>query len=294
MKSPKTITILLLATALLAAVASAGGILIDKGNGPYNYTTIRGEQITISGSGLYHHMSADVAIQGVAQDFVTLFTGVPLLLILLWLTVKKKDLWLLILQTGLTGYFMVTYFFYMAMGMYNQFFLLYVVLVTCSFFAFYLQMQRLMKSDYAGWYGDKRPAFAGWFLMANAVMVGLMWLGVIVPPLLDGSLYPAGLDHYTTMIVQGFDLAVLLPASFVTGLLFVRRQPAGFLWAPVYLVFLTLMMTALTAKIVGMGLTGVDTRPAIYFIPLTAVLSAAGAWISLKSIKAKAGESARP
>jgi hypothetical protein len=189
---------------------------------------------------------------------------------------------------------MVTYFFYLAMGMYNQFFMLYVMLVTCSFFAFYLQMQQLMKSDYAGWYGDKRPAFAGWFLIANAVMVSLMWLGVIVPPLLDGSIYPAGLDHYTTMIVQGFDLAILLPASFVAGLLFVRSRPAGFLWTPVYLVFLTFMMAALTAKIIGMGMTGVDTRPAIYFIPLTAMLSATGAYISLRSIKIQAGELTRP
>lgn len=294
MKSSKIISLLLLATALLAVVASAGGIFIEKGDGPYSYTTIRGEQITISGRGLYHHMSADVAIQGVAQDFVTLFTGVPFLLILLGLNLKRKNLSLRILQTGLTGYFMVTYFFYLAMGMYNQFFLIYVMLITCSFFAFYLQMQGLMVSGYAGWYGGKRPAFAGWFLMANAVMVGLMWLGAIVPPLLDGSLYPAGLDHYTTMIVQGFDLAILLPASFVAGLLFIRRRPAGFLWAPVYLVFLTFMMAALTAKIIGMGMTGVDTRPAIYFIPLTAVLSATGAYISLKSIKIKAGELTRP
>jgi hypothetical protein len=294
MKSSKIISLLLLATALLAVVASAGGIFIEQGNGPYNYTTIRGEQITISGRGLYHHMSADVAIQGVAQDYITLFLGVPVLLILIVLTMKWDNLSLHILQTGLTGYFMVTYFFYLAMGMYNQFFLIYVMLITCSFFAFYLQMQQLMKGGYAGWYGDKRPAFAGWFLIANAVMVGLMWLGVIVPPLLDGSLYPAGLDHYTTMIVQGYDLAILLPASFVAGLLFVRRRPAGFLWAPVYLVFLTFMMAALTAKIVGMGMTGVDTRPAIYIIPLTAVLSATGAYISLKGLKIKAGELTRP
>jgi hypothetical protein len=39
--------------------------------------SIRGENITIYGKGIYQHMAADVAIQGIAQDYVTLFMGVP-------------------------------------------------------------------------------------------------------------------------------------------------------------------------------------------------------------------------
>lgn len=37
-------------------------------------------------------------------------------------------------------------------------------------------------------------------------MIGSLWLGVVVPPLVDGSIYPKELQHYTTLVVQGFDL----------------------------------------------------------------------------------------
>lgn len=287
------ISTLILCIAVLAAIASAGGIFLEGGKGPYPYETIRGKTIAISGEGLYRDMSADVAIQGIAQDYITLFLAVPLLFVFLVLAGRWGIRGRLLLA-GLTGYFMVTYIFYLSMGMYNEFFLIYVGLASCSFFAFYLQIQSLIKSGCHNWYSDNQPAFPGWFLMVNAVAIGLMWLSVVVPPLIDGSLYPAGIDHYTTMIVQGFDLSILLPASFVAGWLFVKRESAGYLWSPVYLVFLSFLMTALTSKIIGMNLTGVETRPAIFIIPFTTALSIFSAWLALSRINEKAGDNLRP
>lgn len=289
----KGLPALIICIAVLASVAAAGGIFMGGGKGPYEYETIRGKTITISGEGLYRHMSADVAIQGIAQDYITLFLAVPLLLVFLVLAGKWGIRGRLLLA-GLTGYFMVTYIFYLSMGMYNEFFLIYVGLASCSFFAFYLQIQSLIKSGCNTWYSFNRPSFPGWFLMVNAVAIGLMWLSVVAPPLFDGSLYPAGIDHYTTMIVQGFDLSVLLPASFIAGWLFVKRKPAGYLWTPVYLIFLSFLMTALTSKIIGMNLTGVETRPAIFIIPFTTALSIFSAWLALSRINEKAGDTLRP
>jgi len=291
-KAPKTTLFLILLIAVLASAAAAGGIFIERGSGPYPYETIRGKIITVSGQGLYRHMSSDVAIQGVAQDYITLFLAVPLLLVFLFLS-GNGGLKTSLLLAGTTGYFMITYIFYLSMGMYNEFFLIYVLLASLSFFAFYLQIQSLVKSGPASWFGIRRPAFAGWFLMVNALAIGLMWLGVVVPPLLDGSIFPVSLDHYTTLIVQGYDLSILLPASFIAGLFFVRRKPAGYLWTPVYLVFLSFLMTALTAKIIGMGLTGVEIRPAIFIIPVTTALSGFSAWLTIHRIKEKTGENPR-
>lgn len=287
-KSSGIIRVLILLIAALAAIAAAGGIFMERGNGPYPYETIRGKTITVSGEGLYRHMSSDVAIQGVAQDYITLFLAVPLLLVFLFFS-RRSGLKTLLLLAGTTGYFMVTYIFYMSMGMYNEFFLLYVLLASLSFFSFFLQMQSLSGYAHSGWFGVGRPVFAGWFLMVNAAAIGLMWLGVVVPPLFDGSIFPPTLDHYTTLIVQGFDLSILLPASFIFGLFFIQRKPAGALWAPVYLVFLSFLMTALTAKIIGMSLTGVETRPAIYVIPVINMLSVFTAWLVLSRIKEEKG-----
>ncbi|HBL72545.1 MAG TPA: hypothetical protein DD409_06550 [Bacteroidales bacterium] len=51
----------------------------------------------------------------------------------------------------------------------------------------------------------------------------------------------------------------------------VRQREMGYLMATVALVFLTLLMTALLAKLVAMALAGVSVVPAIFIIPLIAL-----------------------
>jgi len=109
---------------------------------------------------------------------------------------------------------------------------------------------------------------AGSFLIFNGLAIGLLWLGRVVPPLIDGTIYPEGLDHYTTMIVQGFDLALLLPLSIVSGFLLYQRNEAGILLGIVYLVFLSILMTSLTAKIIYMGILGQNIIPVVFIIPV--------------------------
>ena len=114
---------------------------------------------------------------------------------------------------------------------------------------------------------------AGGFLIFNVVAIGSMWLGIVVPPLLDGSVYPPEVQHYTTLIVQGLDLGLLLPLCVVSAILLLRRRPMGYLLAPVYLVFLSLLMTALLAKIIAMGQVGAEIIPAVFIIPTILVVT---------------------
>jgi hypothetical protein len=109
--------------------------------------------------------------------------------------------------------------------------------------------------------------YVGGFLVVNASLIALLWLQVIVPPLIDGSLYPVGLAHFTTMIVQGFDLGLFLPPSLLVGLAYLKRRAWGDLLAPVYAVFLSLQMLALLAKILWMSAIGVSAGPALVIIP---------------------------
>jgi hypothetical protein len=64
----------------------------------------------------------------------------------------------------------------------------------------------------------------------------------MVPPLLQGTI-PVQVEHFTMLIVQGLDLGILLPASFISGVLLIQRRPYGYLLASVYIIFLSLMMT---------------------------------------------------
>lgn len=270
---------------VLAAIAALTGILSAYGPGEYKYESIRKHTITIYGRGVYQHMSSDVAIQGIAQDYITLFAAIPLLIISFFFSIKGSLRWKYIFS-GTLGYFLVTYLFYMCMGMYNELFLVYVALTSLSFYAFLIMITSFDLDDLSSFFSYRGPEkFTGGFLIFCSIAIAFMWLGVVVPPLLDKSIYPLALSHYTTLIVQGLDLAILLPASFLSGLLIIRQNRYGYLLTPVYIVFLSLLMTALTSKVIGMSLVGVSAGPALVIIPLFNLIAVFSAALIIRNIK---------
>jgi hypothetical protein len=284
MKSQKVISILtciMVATGLLAA---GMGIFSNAGNGPYKYSSIRGKEVLIYGKGIYRHMSAEVAPQGIAQDYVTFFFAIPFLIIGI-ITALRGSIKGRFLFAGVLLYMLVTYLFYLTMGMYNLLFLAYVVLLGTSFFAFVLTMRSFKINDLPASFKHTLPAGKlGGFLIFNALCIALLWLSIIVPPLINRSVIPLQVEHYTTLIVQGLDLAILLPAAFISGLLLIRKVAFGYLLASVYFVFLSFIMTALSAKVIAMATLGYNVIPVIYIIPTFNLLSIISTVVILRNI----------
>jgi len=283
MKFKKQITVLIFIICATSLVATLLGIFSNSGQGSYSYKTIRGETIEIYGKGLYRHMSSDVAIQGIAQDYVTLFIGIPLLLFGLFFYRKRKTK-AKFLMTGVLLYFFLTYLFYTAMAMYNEMFLAYVLLLSCSLFALILN---LISFDYKTtlFKSDKNIRIAGYFLLVNSILIALLWLSIILPPLLNKSIYPIELQHYTTFIVQGFDLGIFLPLGFISALLALRKNNYGNIFTTIYVVFLSLLMTALTSKVIFMANAGANVVPVIFIMPTIGVFSSILSFQLLRQIK---------
>jgi len=285
MNRENTVTVIVLLIALISAVAAGFGIFSSYGSGVYEYESIRGQIVEIYGKGLYQHMSADVAIQGIAQDCITLFIAIPLLVISL-IGYRKKSTRARFILAGTLGYFLVTYLFYTAMGMYNIMFLAYISLLGLSFFGFFLVLNQLSKLNIFEIFSSKTPyKFVGWFLIVNSILIALLWLNIILPPLFDGTIYPLELNHYTTLIVQGFDLGLLLPACFVSACLLIKCRSAGYLYSTTYVIFLSFLMTALSAKIVAMAMDNVNVIPAIFIIPLINIITIVSAVLMVRNIK---------
>ena len=281
----RTLTILVLLIVVISAISSSIGIFSNAGSGSYQYESIRGKAIEIYGKGVYQHMSSDVAIQGIAQDFVTLFIGIPLLLVSLW-GFRKNSIKCHFLLSGTLGYFFVTYLFYTAMGMYNVLFLGWVALLGLSFFGLLMSLLSFDLSGIKQHFSNVTPIkFVGGFLIFTSVSIALLWLSIVIPPLIDGTIYPDSLQHYTTLIVQGFDLGLLLPISFLSGLLLIKGKPMGYLAATTYIGFLSILMTALTAKIIAMSMNGVSVIPAIFIIPTFNIISILCLFLMIKNIK---------
>lgn len=263
----KDIFIIGVMIAIFSTIATGFGILSNFGDGSFEYESIRGQSVEIYGKGVYQHMSSDVAIQGIAQDYITFFIALPLLIFSLIGFYRGRRQALFVLA-GTMGYFFVTYLFYIAMGMYNILFLVYAILLCLSFFGLYRSIQSIFQISQLSFPSDKIPyKLIGWFLIINSVLIALLWLSVIVPPILNGTIYPAELQHYTTLIVQGFDLGLLLPVCFISGVLLLKKKLQGFIYGTIYLIFLSILMSALTAKIVAMGINGVNIIPVVFIIP---------------------------
>jgi len=266
---------------VLTLIAAACPFVFTAGQGPTEHLAVTGKLVRLYGYGPYRNMPADVAVQGLAQDVVTLVIGVPMLFVALWLARQGSRVGYLLL-TGATGYLFVQYVLYLAMATYNELFLLWVALVLLLF---QVLVRLLLRgaAQASEWPAPPNPVrrYVGFFLLANAALIALLWLSGIVPPLLEGRLYPDGLAHLTTMVVQGFDLAIFLPASILAGYHYLRGTAAGRLLAPAYAVFLALQMTALLAKIGWMAAIGVTAGPALVIVPVLLAGALLAAYLAL-------------
>ncbi len=286
MKYKRVLGLLVFFIIVLSIVATLAGIFSDQGPGTYQFITIHGEEVLIYGSGVYRYMSALAAPDGIAQDVVTLILAIPLLIIsFFW--ARKNSLKGRLLFVGVLFYFLFTYLLYMVLIMYNELFIVYVLLTSLSFYAFVLTMISFDLDELTASFKEELPVkFIGGFLIFISVVVGLNWLARIIPPLLDRSIIPQGIEHYTTLPVQGLDLAFMLPTAFLSGVLLIKKQPFGYLLAPVFLNFLIIMMTGISAKVFGQFLQGVAGVFPVMMVFLLFALTASFSSINImKNIK---------
>jgi hypothetical protein len=256
MKYNRLISLLVLCIAILSIFASVIGFFSNAGSGAHEIESFRGETINIHGRGLYSDDSVSVVAQGKAQDIVTLALGIPLLIISLCMSIKGSLKGRLLL-TGTLGYFLYTYISYVFLWMYNPMFIVYVILMSASFFAFTLSMMSVDINNLSSAFNKKLPVkFLGGFQIFFAVALCLLWLGKIIPTITNGTV-PLGLEHYTTLVIQGLDLGFIVPVALLSGVLLIKRKPFGYLISSVIIMKGFTMGAALTAMIIGQYLAGV-------------------------------------
>jgi hypothetical protein len=267
LKNQKSISLLVLIISILSMVATSYAIFSNQGPGQYGYESLFGETVSIYGKGLYAHDSVAMASQAIAQDYVTLFLGTPLLLVSLYLT-RKGLLKGKLLLTGTLGYFLYTYASYSFLSMYNSMFLAYVLLMSASFFAFTLAMMSFDIPKLPQHFNEKLPVkFIGGFFLLISFVFAMMWLGKIVPSFINHTA-PAGLEQYTTLVIQALDLGFVIPVSILAGILLIKRIPFGFLLAAVITLKDVTLLTAISAMLFLQMRAGVEISMAVVAILL--------------------------
>lgn len=288
MKHRTLLTAGILAILALSAAVSAAGLMPWGDAHPATFVSLQSGWVQLDGQGLYARDSVSVAAQGRASDLVTLVLGLPLLAGSLWLA-RRGSLRGELLLTGTLGFFLYTYMSYTFLWTYNRFFLVYVALFSLSLFCFVAMVSSLATRDLAGRAGPGYPhRFLAGFQIGIAMAVGLLWLGRLAPAALDNTV-PAGLDHYTTFVIQGMDLAIVVPAALLSGFLLLRKSSLGYLMTPIIVIKSVTMLTAIAAMMANQARAGVELGAGeLLVFPLFLALSLAALWRMLGTMSPEA------
>lgn len=253
----KIINVLVICIVLSALAACLAGLLTSGGPGEYSFKSINGEMVRIYGNGLYKYDSVSAAAQGKATDFVTIVLEIPLLIFSLYFTNRGSFRGKLFL-TGTLGYFLYTYVSYTFLTQYNPLFIVYVLLMSLSLYSFILCFMSFDIEKIPLLFGKKLPVkFLGGFQLFLGFALGMMWLGRIAPSITKGSV-PFGLEHYSTLVIQGMDLSIIVPTAILSGVLLIRRKPFGYLLSSVIIIKGFTMLTCITAMNINQALNGVS------------------------------------
>ncbi len=285
MRYRKGIGLLTILIVILAAIAAACGIFLTGGSREIPLRSIHHNLVMAYGQGLYKNDSVSMALQARAQDWVTLVLGVPALL---WsfLLAGKGSLKGRFLLLGLLGYLLYTYTTYSFGAMYNGLFLIYVALLSACFFAFVLTFLSLWEVDIQSRLDEGFPEkVIGIILIVTAVLAGMMWLKRICVPLIKQEV-PGELEHYTTLVIQALDLAILLPAGILAGILLMKKNKFGYLLAPVMVIKQMVLVIVIIAMFINQSINGViiDSSELVIFLLIAVILSRC-LYLFLKNIK---------
>jgi hypothetical protein len=268
MRYQKQLTWLIPVIFVLALFATSMGLFYQSPGEPYEFTSHRGETVTINGSGIYANDTVSMAAQQQGNDLVTLFVGLPLLAISTWQAFRGSLRGRLLL-TGTLGFFLYTYMSMSMLTSYNALFLVYVALFTLSLYGFILSMLSFDVRELPDRFSDRLPRrwIAGLLIFVGGFLT-IAWLGRIVPPLLSGEL-PA-LENTTTLVIQAMDLGLIAPLVILAAILLLKDNAWGYLLASVALMKGVTMGLAVSMMAINMARRGVPEQLGI-MIPFLAI-----------------------
>jgi hypothetical protein len=256
MPNRNALTWLVPLVALLAAVAATAGLLLTGGEGPSTFTTVHGQTVQLYGQGLYRHDTVFFAGAFKGLDGLTLAVFVPALLASFWWR-QRGSVRGAFLLAGMLGVFLYNSASMAFGAAYNPLFLVYVALLASSFYAFVLAFGSLDHAAAAARVSARLPRRGlAIFLFVAGLAPLVLWLGDVLGALAEGRV-PELLGSYTTAYTYAVDLALVVPAAFLSGFLLLRRVPVGYALSTVMLVLLTSVgigVVATTAAQVSLGI----------------------------------------
>lgn len=274
--------------ALLALVATGVGLFWRGGPGPVSFTTVRGEVVDLYGDGLYRFDAVFQAAAAKGTDFVTLVIAIPLLLASA-VAYRRGAFRGGLLLLGTLGWFLYAYAGYaLGTNAYNELFLVYVILFSASLFAFVAMFRALERAVRERDAVGRHPGVGIFMLVSGVATLGI-WLVDPLTALIAGR-PPAALGPYTTLFTYAVDLAIIVPAAVIAGVLLLRRVPLGIVVAAPLLVLEAMLAPMIAAQTVSHLAAGVTYTPGEIIGPIAGfvVLSVVAAGFLVRLLQSTA------
>jgi hypothetical protein len=277
-RSSRWLTVLAAMTGVLAAIASAAGVLLRGDLSTRPFTTARGDLVDVLLGGIYRFNGKAIAAEGVGWDAVTLVLVVPALMLVLP-AMARGSVRARLATIGVFGYLLYQYAEYAMALAYGPLFLLYVATFALSLTGIGLTAATIdvpsLPARVRSGFPHRGVVGFGSFM---AVLLAGMWLPLVartataesVPELAGG----------TTLVVQAFDLGFLVPLGLFTAALVHRRHAVGYVLASVVVVKGIAMGCAIAAMLLveGMATGSFQLLPIFGF----AGIAAAAGWLAAR------------
>lgn len=260
MKPSKLVVSLSVLIMGLALIAVAAGFLWPSEGAAFTFTNVRGQAVQIHGRGLYQYDTLFMAATNRGNDSIVLLLFIPLL------AYSTLHYWRGSLRGGLLLLGTLVCFFYLyfsyAFGIaFNPLFLVYTALYSASLFAFVLLFISIDRQFLAVNLAPDLPYRAiAIFMFVSGLATVAIWLQLLWHDLAQNQLSPL-IGIYSTKITDALDFGVITPATFIAGLLILRRNPLGYLVAFSLLILEVMLTPLLVAQTSSQLLVGITFTP---------------------------------
>jgi hypothetical protein len=271
-----------LAIALLAVIAAAAGLFWQSGSSNATVTSVHGETVELYGQGLYRNDSRFRAGGNQGTDTLTLVLGIPLLVASTWLYRRGSRPGQLMLL-GTLVYFLYVYASLSLGTAYNSLFLIYVAIFSASLFAVILAFNGIDVPEGSTRLPRIGPAL---FMFASSLITLAVWLVDLLGALI-GGMSPTSLEHSTTLVTHALDMAIIVPAAAVAGMLILRRDVLGYRIAMSLLVLEVMLAPMIALQTIFQLAAGVSFTTAEIAGPIGGfvVLALLALWVMLAILR---------
>lgn len=259
---------LAIVTMLCMCITTICGILSMNFEYAHDFINQYGHTVKIFGYGIYANDSYFKAPISIGTDFCILFVLVPMFLYTYMQYQKKADM---ISEIKLISVYAVAFYYAasIAFGVtYNQIFLVYVLLFTCSLFGMFSHIRSVNV-------GQKITATKGLqaFLVISGIALIVAWLPDIISAMLKGGTLSL-IGVYTTEITYVLDMGVISPMCFVCLYLLKKSDGLGVVLLAVLLKLCVIVGIMIIPQSICQMLSGVE-------LPLPALLTKVLSFVAL-------------